>query len=224
MRFLSIIPLLFLPAVAAIAQPDDTLTFHGTAIYTLTSHALPGSEAHELFKAFAPTAQKVVFGSNGRLRLTEDDGASTDVIIDLPNDIHYRLNHDDSLAQKLVRTDYEAYFSPTVLEPVEGEEIISGHRARKYRVVSSQFVRRGAAAYVWVADDVRLVRERGDYNHEESGFRALFPLPMVLGVSEGTVMKAEITEQEVTVIYTAELQPGEPADEIFMIPAGYRVE
>lgn len=224
MRFLSIFPFLLLPASVSAAQSADTTFFRGTVVYTAGSRADSGSPENALFQAFAPVTQRVIFGSRGRIRLTEDDGAYTDVIIDLPNDRHYRLNREDSTAQKLVRTDYEEYFPPTVLEPIDGTEIISGHRARKYRVVSSQFVRRGAAAYLWVADDVRLVRERGDYNHGESGFRALFPLPMVLWVAEGTVMKAEITEQEVTVTYTAELQPGEPADEIFAIPAGYRVE
>lgn len=224
MRLLPVLPLLLLSAFVAAAQPADTTLFRGTVVYTAESRADSGSLANALFQAFAPTVQRVAFGSRGRIRLTEDDGSYTDVIIDLPNDRHYRLNHEDSVAQKLVRTDYEEYFSPTVLETADGEEIISGHRALKYRVVSSQFVRRGAIAHVWVARDVRLVRERGDYNHEESGFRALFPLPMVLGVTEGMVMKAEITEQEVTVTYTAQLQPGEPADEIFVIPAGYRVE
>ncbi len=224
MRFLPILPILLLSASVAAAQPADTAFFRGTVVYTAQSRADSGSLGNALFQAFAPAVQRVAFGSRGRIRLTDDDGSYTDVIIDLPNDRHYRLSHEDSSARKLARTDYEAYFSPTVLEAMEGDEIISGHRARKYRVVSSQFVRRGAVAYVWVADDVRLVRERGDYNHEESGFRALFPLPMVLGVTEGAVMKAEITEQEVTVTYTAELQPGEPADEMFTIPAGYRVE
>ena len=224
MRFLPMLSLLLFPAAAAFAQQDDIAPFRGTVTYTLSSHADSGSEAHELFKAFAPVVQRVVFGSDGRIRLTEDDGAYTDVIIDLPGDRHYRLNHDDSVAQKLVRTDYEEYFAPTVLEPVEGSEMIDGHPTKRYRIVSSQFVRRGAVGYVWVADDVRLPRERGDYNHEESGFRALLPLPIVLGVQEGTVMKAEVTEQGVTVIYTADLEPGEPADELFAIPAGYRGE
>lgn len=222
-----IIPLFPIAALlSGKAIAADTTAFRGTVTYTITSRGDSADPDMQMFEAFAPVSQRVIFASRGRIRFTENGGLNggSDVIIDRPNDRHYNLNAEDSIARKLVRTDYEEYFAPTELEPMQETETIDGYTCRKYRIVSSPFVRRGATGHLWLTDEVLLPKERGDYNHEESGFRALLPLPMVLGITSGTVMKLVVTEQGVEVTYIADLEPGEPADDLFMIPAGYRTE
>lgn len=219
-----VVAVLFAAMLPAWAQTADTSYFHGGVLYTITSQGDSSSTEMQLFQALAPVEHTVVFGSGRRIRLRDREGISgTNMIIDLDSNRYYQLDEDEHKALVLTRADYEGYFLPTVLEPMEESEKIDGYPSRKYRIVSSQFVRRGAVGYAWVTDRVRLLRERGDYNHEASGFRGLFPLPMVLGVEEGTVMKLVITEDGVTVTYTADLQSGNPDDEVFTVPQGYEV-
>lgn len=203
----------------------DTLYFRGTVLYTVTSRGDSSNPNMQLFQAFAPVAHTITFGSGRRIRLRDTEGISgTNMIVDLNRRLYYQLDEEERKALVLTRADYEGYFLPTVLEPMEEIEVIDGYPSRKYRIISSQFMRRGTVGYAWVTDSVRLLRERGDYNHEESGFRGLFPLPMVLGVEEGTIMKLEMTENDVTATYTTDLQPGDPEDDVFAIPEGYEVE
>jgi|GEM_PF-3172425 len=226
MKFVVVIALLAVITVLSGGRSiaADTTYFRGTVVYTITSRGDSSDPDMQLFTAFAPISHTVIFGSGRRIRLRDQEGlGGANMIVDLENDIHYQLRDEDRIALKLTRVDYDAFFAPTVLEPMEDTETIDGYLCRKCRIASSPFIRPGAVGYVWVTDQVHLLRERGEYNHEH-GFRGLFPLPMVLGVREGTVMKLEVTEQGVTATYTADLEAGEPAEDIFAIPAGYHTE
>lgn len=230
MRYLiTVLVLLSLASTARAQQEDDTLHadtsyFRGTVLYTVTSRGDSSDMGMQMFQAFAPAGHTMIFGSGRRIRLRDKEGLSgTNMIVDLDRQRYYQLDDDERKALVLTRADYEGYFSPTVLEPTEETETIDGYPSRKYRIVSSQFMRYGTEGYAWVTEGVRLLRERGDYNHEGSGFRGLFPLPMVLGVEEGTIMKLEMTESGVTATYITDLQPGEPDDDVFAIPEGYEV-
>ncbi len=229
MRFGSFISLLLLlTAGTLLAQtgtahlPTGAAPFVGRVVYSVAAEGTDTAQL-ELFRAFSASSYTLVYGTNGRIRMTESGGATgLDILIDLKRKRYFQLRGFERTAYVLKRTDYEGKFPPLLLDPQNERDTIDGYPCLKYKVLNSIFVRRGATAYIWVQDSITLPMERGEYTGHE-GFRAFFPLPCVLGVQSGTVMRLVVQEGGVVVTYTASVTPGPIPEETFAVPSGYTV-
>lgn len=230
MRFGSFIPLLLLLSagtlaaqMSAVQTRSGAAPFVGRVVYSVAAEGSDTAQL-ELFRAFSASAYTLVYGTKGRIRMTESGGATgLDLLVDLKRKRYYQLRGAERTAYVLKRTDYEGKFPQLLLDPQNERDTIDGYPCMKYRVLNSIFVRRGATAYIWVQDSITLPMERGEYIGHE-GFRAFFPLPCVLGVQSGTVMRLAVQEGGVVVTYTASVTPGTIPDETFAVPSGYRVQ
>ena len=73
--------------------------------------------------------------------------------------------------------DFDSDYDPNETDDTDKTDetdTILGHAVRRYKVKRSAFVRQGATAYVWIAEDVNLPKRR--YQFEFEFTRAISPV------------------------------------------------
>jgi len=98
--------------------------------------------------------------------------------------------------QKLMPYHYRAK-----LEPTKQDTVICGYPCSKFIVSKSGFVRDYAKAEVWISKEVLLPQLRFDFQSQEN-MRTLSPLPLQIGIDNGTILKMKVNEDNVIVTYT----------------------
>ncbi|HEU0016720.1 MAG TPA: hypothetical protein VFQ45_23760 [Longimicrobium sp.] len=217
---------------AAARQPEP---FVGTLVYEVGASG-GNAEGVEMFRAAGPQRETVTWGSGGRLRLETVGGWMAGVTVARFADSAFfvldtaartaekatvqSLNLEDAPPE--MRVFMEARLGPAEVERTDEEGTYAGRRCRMYTVRKSSMLRSGATARACVAEDVRVRPTR--YSFQNGGFGRMAPLPLQFGIREGLPLMLEVNEQNTIVTYRAvSLTPGEPADSLFSVPAGYTV-
>ncbi len=119
----------------------------------------------------------------------------------------------NSEMQKLMPHHYRAK-----LEPTKQDTVICGYPCNKFIVSKSGFVRDYAKAEVWISKEVLLPQLRFDFQSREF-MRTLSPLPLQIGIDNGTILKMRINEDNVIVTYTAtEINKKRPNPQAIKLP------
>ncbi|MDF1701022.1 MAG: formylglycine-generating enzyme family protein [Planctomycetota bacterium] len=218
------LPFLAVPVHAEDAPPP----FTGRVVYEQT--ATGDSDGAKAFRGMAPTRITVHFGT-GAYRQDEEGGLNAGSYIarrGLRGAL--RLDPKRKRSTRGGLTDLEATepkvkaFMPwhfkTGLEKTDETDTILGHAVRRYRVTRSAFVRAGAQAHIWVAEDLALPASRFQFEFESS--RTISPVPLSIPLPKGTILKMEIVEAgtPVTITVTA-IEPGTPDPALFEKPDGF---
>lgn len=210
--------------------------FVGTLVYEATAGG-PNQQGAELFRGFGPSREVVTWGSGGRLRLETTGGLMEGILVArMADSAIFSLDTAARVARPAsVESLNQEDFSPEQwaiiarrLGPAEmertGEEgTYAGRRCRMYIMRRSGFLRRGATARACVAEDIRARSTR--YQFKWPGdMGQMAPLPLQYGIREGLPLMMEVNEDSTIVTYRAvSLTPGEPADSLFSVPAGYTI-
>lgn len=221
---------------AAEASAQTQEAFVGTLVYEVSAGG-PNEEGAELFRSFGPSREVVTWGSGGRLRLETTGGLLDGILVARMADSAYfsldtaaRVAHPasmQSMNQEDVAPETWAAVSWRIglaeMERTEEEGTYAGRRCRMYTVRRSGLLRRGATARACVAEDVHARPSR--YHFEwPGGMGQMVPLPLQYGIREGLPLMVEVNEDSTIVTYRAvSLTPGEPADSLFSVPAGYTI-
>lgn len=224
------------PGQAAEGPARAQDAFVGTLVYEVSA-AGPNQEGAELFRSFGPSREAVTWGSGGRLRLETTGGLMDGILVARMADSAYfsldtaaRVAHPasvQSMNQEDVNPETWAAVAwrigPAEMERTDEEGTYAGRRCRMYTVRRSGMLRRGATARACVAEDVHARPSR--YHFEwPGGMGQMAPLPLQFGIREGLPLMLEVNEDGTIVTYRAvSLTPGEPADSLFSVPAGYTI-
>jgi hypothetical protein len=216
--------------------PRAQATFVGTLVYEASAGG-PNREGAELFASFGPSREVVTWGSGGRLRLETTGGLMEGVLVArMADSAYFSLDTAARVArpatmESLNREDMdaeawrfvEARLGPAEMERTDEEGTYAGRRCRMYTMRRSGMLRRGATARACVAEDIHVRPSR--YHFEWPGDTGqMVPLPLQYGIREGLPLMVEVNEDNTIVTYRAvSLTPGEPADSLFSIPAGYTI-
>ena len=219
---------LLLLAAAPADAGDDATPWTGRVVYEQT--ATGDSDGAKSFRSMA-AKRVVVHFAKGMHRQDEEGGMNAGSYIVRADKVgslkldHTKRRTERGGAMDLEKTDEKVKaFMPwhfkTDLEKTDETDTILGHAVRRYKVKRSAFVRQGATAYVWIAEDVNLPKRR--YQFEFEFTRAISPVPLSIPVPKGAILKAEILDQgtPVTITVTA-LEPGTPDPKLFEKPADY---
>lgn len=222
----SILLTLFLPVLPTQAA-EGRKPFTGTIVY---EQSATGKDA----KAFnGMAARKITVHIGEKAYRQDEDGGINEgsVIIRDGAKAALRLDHKkktsglgtgtrlDDMDEK-VKQLMQAHFN-TPLEDTGETEKIAGHNTRKFKVGKSPFVRPGATAHIWVAQDLDIGRHRYDFNFE--WHRVTAPLPQSIPVQKGTVLKAVVLENGTTVtMAVTSLAEKQLPDSLFSKPDGYK--
>lgn len=213
------------------AQPAPVY-FVGEVEYKVSASG-SNKEGLAAFESFSPTRIKIIYGRQG-FRLVETGGFENNVLLNYATGAAYLLDATEKTATKVsvANLDSEdnakmASFMPhhyqTDMRPTGRTANVGGHACRDYQVLASGFIRKGAKASVCVAEAVKFKPSR--YSFESESRRVDSPLPLSLPVAQGAILRMEINESGVTVVYEAEkITPGAPSAELFSVPAGYEIK
>ena len=231
----SVIFLVFLSTDSSIAEKNilnnqnNKKIIKGTVVFT--AKATGKKEGTDLFKLAANKI--IVYWGNGKYRQDELNGLSEgSVLYNLKTRKSYYLLHKKKQAIKATVNDLSKMdakvkkFLPHLfyykLEPTGEKEKILGHLTTVYKLLKSNFVRKGAKAKVWIADDINFPHTQYDFQTEWR--RMIAPLPLSFGIKEGAVLKAVVVENGVTVTYqVVSIAEDIINDKVFEIPKGYNI-
>lgn len=219
--FPAAVSLVTLPLVAA-PKP-----FTGTIEY---KQSATGGDGAKAFNGLA--AAKIVVHIGEKAYRQDEHGGMNEgsVIIRDGSRVALRLNHKKKTSElgkgsKLedlnpkVKELMQGHFN-TPLEDTGENAKIAGYEAKKYKVTKSPFIRQGATAHIWVAEDLEIGRHRYDFNFEYK--RIIAPVPQSIPVKKGTVLKAVIVEYGNTVtMQVVRVDKKTPPAELFKKPDGY---
>ena len=226
-RLLPALFLLLLPCTSALAEDGDG-PWTGRVVYEQT--ATGDSDGAKAFRGMAAKRIVLHFARDAHRQDEEGGMNAGSYIVRGDKQGALKLDHakrrtERGGAMDLEQTDEKVkalmpWHFKTELEATEETDTILGHAVRRYEVKRSAFVRAGAKASLWIAEDVTLPARR--YQFEFEFTRAISPVPMSIPVPKGTILKAEIVDQgtPVTITMTA-LEPGTPDPALFEKPDGY---
>ncbi len=209
--------------------PNDKIVFNGKITYSAKAEGK--KEGVNLFKLAASKIN--VYWGDGNYRQDEVDGINEgSVIYNIKTGVGYYLNHKKKQAVKVVvndlsKTDEKVkkllpHIFNYKIETTGITENILGYKTTVYNLVKSGFVRKGAKAKIWVADNLNFPKTQYDFQTKRK--RVIAPVPLSFGIDEGAVLKAEITENGVTVRYEViSIDEGNLPQNKFEIPKGYKV-
>lgn len=228
MRFLPLALLLLLLLGAPATAGDDAAPWTGRVVYEQTASG--DSDGAKTFRGMAATRITVHFAKDAH-RQDEEGGINAgSYIVRADKQGALKLDHAKKRTERggamdLEKTDdkvkaFMPWHFKTELEKTDATDTILGHAVRRYKVTRSAFVRQGATAHVWIAEDVQLPARR--YQFEFEFTRAISPIPLSIPVPKGAILKAEIVDQgtPVTITMTA-LEPGTPDPSLFEKPSDY---
>ena len=211
-----------------LAAPGVTAApFAGRIVFEQSAKGGPGEKA---FNGLAASKVTVHIGTDG-YRQDENGGINEgSVIIRTGSKAALKLNHKKKTSERGGGTrldDMDAKmkaFMPqhfkSELKATPDTATIAGHPTRKFEVIKSAFVRQGATAHVWIAEDLDIGKHR--YNFEFEFSRVTAPIPLSIPVDKGTILKAEILENGTLVtIVASEVAKGEPKADLLTKPADY---
>lgn len=221
------------PVSAADAPPP---MFIGSLTYEVTI-AGTGAPADLARKAIESRATIDIGGEDGRLvRIERPDGLMKGTVVIDRTTRAWGFRRPDGTGRDFTPKEFQTMdemgaelpslverhplLFRTDLEPLESTTPIAGRACREHRVTGSKFVRDGAKARLWIAEDLRLPPLRYDFADPDGAFRVQAPLPLQFPLPAGTVLKSESEELGTTVTYTAtSLTAGEPDASRFTLPA-----
>ncbi len=103
------------------------------------------------------------------------------------------------------------------LEKTSETDTICGYITRKYRIAQGGAIRPNARAFIWVCHEVTVPPSRFMFENENKKFPA--PVPLFTGLENGLVMKMEVVENDVNVVFTVTRIDPVFDHSIFQIPA-----
>ena len=212
--------------------PKENPKFFGRIVYTAVAS---GSDQGgvDLFKAGA--ASKVeLWNSATNFRMIETGGFSkANVTVDLTAKTAWWLTPEKKEAEKSGFMDLEAveadvkafmpkFYTPPQLDDTGEKATILGKECIKYKISNSSILKPGSTGFAWLWNARDYPESRFEFETEWK--KITTPLPQNLFQSHGVVMKMEITEGGVVVVYEAqEMEEKEiPASE-FAVPASYKL-
>ena len=129
-----------------------------------------------------------------------------------------RANRIEDLSPKMRKMMPHHFHTP--LEATGETEKIAGYTTKKYKILRSPFVKTGATAHIWVAEELEIGRHRYDFQFRAARFTS--PLPQSIPVDKGTILKVVVLEKGTTVtVVVSQVTVGEPAASLFIKPANY---
>jgi len=215
--------------VSTASYADESKPFTGTIVYTQSAQ---GKDA-EMFNGMAASKVTVHIGEKA-YRQDEVGGLNEgSVIIRAGAKDAIRLNHTKKMSERGRGTNLEdmdpkmkkmmsAHFETPLEDTGESEEI-AGFKTKKYKVLKSPFVREGAVAHVWVAEDLNIGGHRYDFQFKAN--RVVAPIPKSIPVKKGTILKAVVLERGTTVTsVVTSIDKKAPVENLFTKPDGYEGE
>jgi len=208
----------------------------GTVVYAVTAGG-SNQQGVEMFRSAGPQREVVTWGSGGRLRLETAGGWLAGITVARFADSAFfvvdtvkrsaravgmqSLNLEDAPPE--MREFMAARLGPAEMLRTDEEGTYAGRRCRIYTVKKSGVLKAGATARACLAEDLHARPSR--YSFPDGGFGKMAPLPLQYGIREGLPLWMEVTEDDVVITYTAvSVTPGEPADSLFSVPAGYTTD
>lgn len=205
--------------------------FQGEVVYSCKASG-SNKEGVKLYESFAPS--KITINWNKNLfRLQEVGGMNqADIIADFDNNKYYFLQNEQAQAVEAACTNLDdseeqvkailPYHFKTDLKALNKEEIILGKKCRHYEILHSAFIRAGSTGSLCISEDLQLPLSR--YDFETSNMRTIVPVPMNFINDIGSVMKAEILEENVKVVCEiTSLNPEPKSKDFFALPDGYSI-
>jgi hypothetical protein len=178
------------------------------------------------FFTFSPRSIDIWMGDS-TFRMVEHGGVSRgNIAIDLRKSTAYQI---DTLQRKVFRGAYSDFNNASedlqrlmpdhyrpVLQSTGKQKTIRGLACTEYQVIRSGFTRPEANTVVWVSNDISLPSSRFDI--ETSVNRVTSPLPMYMGVQEGTVVELIYQIDGMEVRYSMNIISTEPKPAAFFEP------
>lgn len=213
-------------------QADQAKVFTGHVQYEIEV-ASSDSDDIRTFYTFSPSSVDIWMGDS-TFRMIEHGGVSRgNIIIDLRKTTAYQI---DTLQGKVYRGAYSDFNNASedlqrlmpdhykpLLQSTGKEKTINGLKCTEYQVIRSGFTRPEANTKVWVSTDIQLPSCRFDV--ETSMNRVTSPLPMYMGVQEGSVVELIYQVDNMEVKYTLNIISEDPIPaSFFEPPVEYNVE
>jgi len=200
--------------------------FEGSLVFSQSA----SGKQEELITAVMPSEIRISIGKEA-YRQDEIGGANEGgYVIKRGATMGLRINHGKrtTMQGSVTSPDLEAeemkkfkpgHFKTEML--ATGEKVkIAGYETEKFEVTSSAFLRPGATMKIWIAKDLELGRHRYDFTFP--GIRVVSPIPLLVPVAKGAILKAVIIEHETTMtIIATEVKVGSPTASLFEKPEGY---
>ena len=219
--------LLAVSFLGAGVNAEEKKPFTGTIVYEQSAAGGAGAKA---FNGMAASKITVHIGEKA-YRQDENGGINQgSVIIRDGSKDALRLNHKSKATERGRGTKLDdmepkmkkfmaAHFD-TPLKATDEVAEIAGFQTKKYQVLKSPFVRQGATAHIWVAEDLDIGRHRYDFHFKYN--RIIAPLPQSIPVKKGTILKAVVVENGTTVtMVVTKVDRAVPAADLFVKPASY---
>jgi hypothetical protein len=186
------------------------------------------SQTINLTKNYLPY-NVIIYFDNEKFRMTEKGGTNADIIANTKQKKAFLLNADakivdtvsindlnESMKDKNMQKLLPFHYRP-LLEKIDTIDIISGYKCRLYEVKKSGFIKPEAKAKVWITKKIIIPQMR--YEFQNDNFRDFSPLPLQLGVKDGTIIKMIIEEKGVKVTYqVTNIEKTKPDSSIFILP------
>ena len=213
-------------------QVSPVASFTGKAIYQVEAIS---DKPHDIsiFYRFNPSVIEIGFGDSV-VRILETGGSSGgNVLIDLRqtaawqidtiDKVVYQGNYSDlSDAPPALKATMPDHFQP-VLHSTGEQKMIGNWNCTKYEVIRSCFIRPGVPTTAWITNDILLPGCRYDVETDVNMVSA--PLPLYMGVAEGTVVVLEYATDGLLVRYLLDTVESLPTDDnFFQLPTTYRFQ
>ncbi len=216
----------------AVEADNQVADFMGKAFYSVEAISERQLDVSTFYR-FNPGKIEIGFGDSV-VRIVESGGSSKgNILIDLRKTTAWQIdtaeravyqgNYSDlSDAPAALKATMPDHFK-AVLQPTGAEKLIGGWNCTGYEVVRSGFIRPGVPTTVWVTRDILLPGCRYDVETDVNMVSA--PLPLYMGVAEGTVVMLEYTLDDLLVRYTLDSVAAlSPKDDFFTLPTSYRFQ
>ncbi len=181
----------------------------------------------KLFKSFSPESIRIYFAGDTFV-MQEKGGFDAHIFADSNYKRVYFIKansisrgHCTNMETEFNNPDMQnlmPYHYRAKLEPAKQDTVICGYPCSKFIVSKSGFVRSYAKAEVWISKEVLLPQLRFDFQSREN-IRTLSPLPLQLGIDNGTILRMRVDEDNVIVTYTvAEINRNRPNKSVIKLP------
>lgn len=158
--------------------------------------------------------------SNGNILLFSD--TKTVYHLDTIDNTAYKGEYSDlDNASELIKSQMPDHYSPT-FEDLHQTETISGFLCSKYKILRSGFIRHNTEVTIWATDAFVYPHVRFDIQTDRN--KVVVPMPLLIGFRNGAVLKMEIQDADLKVVYTASNIIQQVDSSLFIIPANYTIE
>lgn len=208
------------------SKAENTKWTSGSLLYSVECTG-SNDAGVKLFKAFSPESIRIYFAGD-TIVMQEKGGFDAHIFADSNYKRVYFIKgntvsrgHCTNMETEFNNPDMQnlmPYHYRAKLEPAKQDTVICGYTCSKFIVSKSGFVRNYAKAEVWISKEVLLPQLRFDFQSREN-MRTLSPLPLQLGIENGTILKMRVDEDDVIVTYTvAEINKNRPNNTVFRLP------